>query len=32
MGDKGSVYIKDKDPNMHREFEKQLFTRTDGNW
>lgn len=32
MGDKGSVYIKDKDLNKHRDFEKQLFSRTDGNW
>ena len=32
MGDKGSVYIKERDLNKHRDFEKQLFTRTDGNW
>jgi len=32
MGDKGSVYIKEKDLNKHRDFEKQLFSRTDGNW
>lgn len=32
MGDKGSVLIKEKDVNKHRDFEKQLFTRTDGNW
>lgn len=32
MGDKGSVYIKDKNVDMHRNFEKQLFERTDGNW
>jgi len=32
MGDKGSVLIKEKDVNKHREFEKLLFTRTDGNW
>jgi len=32
MGDKGSVFIKDKNVDMHRNFEKQLFERTDGNW
>lgn len=32
MGDKGSVYIKDKNIDMHRGFEQQLFDRTDGNW
>lgn len=32
MGDKGSVLIKEKDINKHRNFEKQLFTRNDGNW
>lgn len=32
MGDKGSVLIKDKDVDNHRNFEVQLFTRTDGNW
>jgi|TARA_B110001450_G_C17559733_1_gene456221 alpha-amylase len=32
MGDKGSVLIKEKDVNKHRDFEKQLFSRTDGNW
>ncbi|CAI2361994.1 unnamed protein product [Moneuplotes crassus] len=32
MGDKGSVLIKDKDVNLHRQFEVQLFTRTDANW
>jgi alpha-amylase len=32
MGDKGSVFIKDKNVGMHRNFEKQLFERTDGNW
>ena len=32
MGDKGSVYVKEKDADKHRNFEKQLFSRTDGNW
>ena len=32
MGDKGSVYIKEKDANKHRGFSKELFTRTDGQW
>lgn len=32
MQDKGSVLIKDKDVNKHRDFEKLLFDRTDGNW
>ena len=32
MGDKGSVLIKDKNVDLHRGFEKQLFERTDGNW
>ena len=32
MQDKGSVLIKDKDVGKHREFEKLMFTRTDGNW
>lgn len=32
MGDKGSVLIKERDISRHREFEKQLFTRTDGDW
>jgi alpha-amylase len=32
MQDKGSVYIKEKDADKHRNFEKQLFERTDGNW
>jgi alpha-amylase len=32
MGDKGSVYIKERDLNKHRNFEKLLFERTDGNW
>jgi len=32
MGDKGSVLVKDKNVPLHRGFEVQLFTRTDGNW
>jgi alpha-amylase len=32
MGDKGSVYVKEKDADKHRGFEVQLFDRTDGNW
>ena len=32
MGDKGSVYIKERDVNKHRGFEMELFSRTDGNW
>ena len=32
MADKGSVYIKEKDAGRHRNFSKELFTRTDGQW
>lgn len=32
MGDKGSVLIKEKNVNKHRNFEVQLFNRTDGDW
>lgn len=32
MQDKGSVLIVQKDVAAHRNFEVQLFTRTDGNW
>jgi alpha-amylase len=32
MGDKGSVFVKERDVNKHRGFEVQLFTRTDANW
>lgn len=32
MGDKGSVLVREKDVNKHRNFEKQLFSRTDGDW
>jgi len=32
MGDKGSVLVKEKNVDKHRNFERDLFTRTDGNW
>lgn len=32
MADKGSVLVRTKDVNKHRDFEIQLFTRTDGDW
>ncbi|TMW56820.1 hypothetical protein Poli38472_006830 [Pythium oligandrum] len=32
MGDKGTVLIKDKDVEKHRNFEVELFTRTDADW
>jgi alpha-amylase len=32
MGDAGSVLVKEKNVAKHRNFEKLLFTRTDGNW
>lgn len=32
MGDKGSILVKEKNVQKHRDFEKQLFSRTDGNW
>ena len=32
MNDKGSVFIKDKDVNKHRNFNVELFTRRDGDW
>lgn len=32
MGDKGSVLVKEKNVDKHRDFEVQLFQRTDGNW
>lgn len=32
MQSAGSVLVIAKDVNLHRNFEKQLFTRTDGNW
>ncbi|KAJ6781656.1 hypothetical protein PWT90_01406 [Aphanocladium album] len=32
MADKGSVLVKDKDIAKHRQFEVQLFNRTDADW
>lgn len=32
MGDKGSILIKEKDVERHRQFEQQLFDRKDGDW
>lgn len=32
MGDKGSVLVKEKNVQKHRQFEKLLFERRDGNW
>jgi alpha-amylase len=32
MGDQGSVLVKDQDVAKHRNFEVNLFTRTDGDW
>ena len=32
MGEKGSVFIKDKDVGKHRGFEVLLFNRTDADW
>jgi alpha-amylase len=32
MGDTGSILVKEKDINRHRNFNVQMFTRTDGNW
>ena len=32
MGDSGSILVKEKDVAKHRNFEKLLFSRTDGNW
>jgi alpha-amylase len=32
MGDTGSVLIKEKNVDKHRNFNIQMFTRTDGNW
>ncbi|ELP85774.1 alpha-amylase, putative [Entamoeba invadens IP1] len=32
MQDFGSVLVKEKDINKHRNFEVQLFSRTDRNW
>lgn len=32
MGDKGSVYIKEKNADRHRHFSVELFSRRDQNW
>jgi alpha-amylase len=32
MGDKGSVYIKEKNIQTHRHFNVEMFTRTDVEW
>ena len=32
MGDTGSVLVREKNVDKHRNFNKQLFQRTDGNW
>ena len=32
MGDTGSILVKQKDVDRHRNFNLQMFTRTDGNW
>lgn len=32
MGDKGSVLVKERNVEKHRNFNVELFTRTDGNW
>lgn len=32
MGDSGSVLVKEKNVDKHRNFEIQMLTRTDGNW
>jgi len=32
MGDTGSVLVKEKNVDRHRNFEVQMLTRTDGNW
>ncbi len=32
MGDTGSVLVKEKNVDKHRNFSVQLFNRTDGNW
>ena len=32
MGDKGSVYVKEKNIDKHRNFNVEMFTRTDANW
>lgn len=32
MGDSGSVLVREKNIPKHRNFNRQLFSRTDGNW
>ena len=32
MGDKGSIYIKEKNVQKHRDFTKEMFYRTDADW
>ena len=32
MGDKGSVLVREKNVPKHRQFNVDLFRRTDGNW
>ena len=32
MGDKGSVYIKERNIEKHRNFNIEMFTRTDADW
>ena len=32
MGDAGSVLVKEKNLDKHRNYEMQMMTRTDGNW
>jgi alpha-amylase len=32
MGDKGSVYIKERNVEKHRNFNIEMFTRTDADW
>lgn len=32
MGDTGSVLVKEKNVDRHRNFNIQMFTRTDANW
>ena len=32
MGDKGSIYIKERNADRHRGFTKDMFYRTDANW
>ena len=32
MGDKGSVYIKERNIDKHRNFNIEMFTRTDADW